>query len=136
MQVNCTKSRSGVSSRGSGEGAEKDVVQEADGRPAEWQQRPSPYRHLHPKNKTKQKQKPNRGNEALNPKKLGWKVWWFLDQGTGKAGQGRSRSRMALGSCRVSHIHTLWVETGNERVLQVAWMSQELLGSRTGRRSC
>lgn len=41
------------------------------------------------KEKKKQNQKPNRGDEALNPKKLGWKVWWFLDQGTGKAGQGR-----------------------------------------------
>lgn len=91
MEVYCTKSRSGVSSGGSGEGAEKDVVQEAHGRTVEWQHRPSPYRHLHPKNerKKKQNQKPNRGDEALNPKKLGWKVWWFLDQGTGKAGQGR-----------------------------------------------
>lgn len=56
--------------------------------------------------------------------------------GQGRAGQGRSRSRMALGSCRVSHIHTLWVEAGHERVLQVAWMSQELLGSRAWRRFC
>lgn len=64
--------------------------------------------------------------------------WTRGRAGQSRAEQGRagSRSRMALGSCRVSHIHTLWVETGHERVLQVAWMSQELLGSRTGWRFC
>lgn len=44
----------------------------------------------------------------------------------GRAGEERSGW--------VSHIHTLGVETGYERVLKVAWMSQELLGSGARRR--
>lgn len=35
---------------------------------------------------------------------------------------------------RVSHIHTLRVEAGHQRVLQVAGVSQELLGCGAGRR--
>lgn len=67
----------------------------------------------------------------LNPKKLGEEVWgrggrW--DQGAGKAGEERSGW--------VSHIHTLGVETGHKRVLKVARVSEELLGSGARRRLC
>lgn len=65
----------------------------------------------------------HRGKKSLRARGSG-------DQGGGgRAGQERSRAgwtREAAG--RVSHIHTLRVETGHERVLQVAWMSQELFG--------
>ncbi|TNN87895.1 hypothetical protein EYF80_001859 [Liparis tanakae] len=47
------------------------------------------------------------------------------DQGTGSRGAEQD----GLGKQQVSHIHTLGVETGHQRVLQVAWMSQELFGS-------
>lgn len=62
-------------------------------------------------------------------KKFGGKGLRGPGGGGGRAGQERSRAgwtREAAG--RVSHIHTLRVETGHERVLQVAWMSQELFG--------
>lgn len=59
---------------------------------------------------------PNTKTRQLRPKtqrswgrKFGAKGLW--DQGTGKAGE--ERSRMDLGSSWVSHIHTLRVETGH-----------------------
>lgn len=75
---------------------------------------------------------PNTKNDtfSFNPNQAGaesFRAGGSGDQGT--SGAGEEESRMDLGSSRVSHIHTLRVETGHQRVLQVAWMSQELFGS-------
>lgn len=53
MEVYSTKARNQQRGGKSSEDAEKD--EGARGRAAEWQQRPSSYRHLHPKIRTEQK---------------------------------------------------------------------------------
>lgn len=50
--------------------------------------RPPPYRHLHPKKEKK------KGAEALNPKKLRWKVWC---QGALGPGDGQGRGGVGAG---------------------------------------
>lgn len=55
--------------------------------------------------------------------------------GGAEGGTGtRGRARRGRSEADGSHIHTLGVETGHKRVLKVARMSKELLGSGARRR--